>query len=153
MGCHCKEVLVNYLHGVGGLLGRTFCSATEARHYFGPLAASPSKQDPFNSDGGYHMRIFAIAFIAVMVVLFAGWAEATTFTGTESLPSSTRDYSAVEKAGCGGPGRCPTGLHWVCGPYGGCGCVACGYVRPYVAPHVYVTPRVYVGPRPYYRRW
>ena len=92
------------------------------------------------------MRILTIVLTAMAVVLLAGWAEATTLAGTESLPSSPRDFSPIEKVGCGGPGRCPAGLHWVCGPYGGCGCVSCGsYVRPYVA------PRVYVGPRPYYR--
>jgi len=100
------------------------------------------------------MRILAIAFIAVTAVLFAGWAKATTLAGTDSLPSATRNYSPIEKVGCGGPGRCPSGLHWVCGPYGRCGCIACGYVRPYVAPHVYVAPYVYVHPHPYYwRRW
>jgi len=93
------------------------------------------------------MRLVAIALTAIVVVMLAGWAEATTLAGTESLPSVTRDFSPVEKIGCGGPGRCPVGLYWACGPYGGCGCVACGgaYVRPYVA------PRVYVAPRPYYR--
>jgi hypothetical protein len=94
------------------------------------------------------MRLLAIALTAMAVVLLAGWAEATTLAGTESLPSSTRDFSPVEKVGCGGPGaHCPAGLHWVCGPNGRCGCVACGYVRPYVG------PRVYVGPRRYYRRY
>ena len=93
------------------------------------------------------MRLLAIALTAIAVVLLAGSAEATTLAGTEGLPSAPRDFSPVEKVGCGGPGRCPAGLHWACGPYGGCGCVACGgaHVRPYVA------PRVYVAPRPYYR--
>ena len=83
------------------------------------------------------MRNLVIALTAAMVMLLSGWAEATTLSGAASLPTATRDHSTVEKIGCGGPGRCPIGLHWVCGPYGGCGCVSCGYARPYVAPYAY----------------
>jgi hypothetical protein len=82
------------------------------------------------------MRTLAIALFAMMVVLLTGLAEATTLTGTGSLPATTRDFSPVEKVGCGGPGRCPIGLHWVCGPHGRCGCVSCGIARPYVGPYV-----------------
>jgi hypothetical protein len=88
------------------------------------------------------MRMLAIALITMAVMLLAGWAEATTFTGTGSLPTATRDYSPVEKVGCGGPGRCPVGLHWACGPYGRCGWVSCGYARPYVY-HPYAHPYAY----------
>jgi hypothetical protein len=91
------------------------------------------------------MRMLAAVLIAIAVLSFAGWAEATTLTGAVNLPTATRDYSPVEKVGCGGPGRCPYGRHWVCRPYGRCGCVSCGYGRPYVAPYAY---------RPYgYRRY
>ena len=73
-----------------------------------------SKQDALKPNGGYHVRILTIALTTMAVVLLAGWAEATTLAGTESLPSSTRDFSPIEKVGCGGPGRCPAGLHWFC---------------------------------------
>ena len=91
------------------------------------------------------MRILVIALAAVTLLSFAGLAEAMTLNGGGNLPTATRDYSPVEKVGCGGPGRCPYGSHWVCGGYGGCGCVSCGYGRPYVAPY---APRPYAY-RPY----
>jgi hypothetical protein len=83
---------------------------------------------------------------AIMVMLAAGilWNANASPMGVPSLPN----YSPVQTVGCSGPGRCGWGRHWVCGPYGRCGCVACGYV----APRGYVAPHVYVGPRPYYRR-
>jgi hypothetical protein len=93
------------------------------------------------------MRTGLIAAATATMVMLAGgmvWEANAGPTGVPSLPN----YSPVQTIGCSGPGRCPWGRHWVCGPYGRCGCVSCGYVgrRPYVAPHVYV------GPRPYRRR-
>jgi hypothetical protein len=100
------------------------------------------------------MRILVIALAAATLLSLAGLAEAMTLNGVGNVPTATRDYSPVEKVGCGGPGRCPYGAHWVCGPYGGCGCVSCGYARPYAAPYVarpYVAhPYVY---HPYARRY
>ncbi len=100
------------------------------------------------------MRISFIATVsAIMLMLIGGvvWNANASPMGVPSLPN----YSPVQTVGCSGPGRCGWGSHWVCGPYGRCGCVACGYVAPraYIAPRAYVAPRVYVGPRPYYRRW
>jgi hypothetical protein len=92
-------------------------------------------------------RVWTAALFLVMVMFTAGivWnAQASPM----SLPS-TPNYSPVQKVACGGPGRyCPWGSHWVCGPAGRCGCVACGYR----APRAYVAPRVYVAPRPYVYR-
>ena len=90
---------------------------------------------------------------AVMLVMAGGllWNANASTMGVPSLPN----FSPVHTVGCGGPGRCPWGSRWVCGPYGRCGCVACGgYIAPraYVAPGVYVAPRPYVY-RPYWRRW
>jgi len=89
------------------------------------------------------MRRVLIAFASAITLLVAGglvWNANATPLVVPSAPN----YSPVENVGCGGPGRCPTGLHWACGPYR-CGCVACGYVAPraYVAPRVYVALRVY----------
>jgi hypothetical protein len=94
------------------------------------------------------MRKLMFALTAMGALMLAGlltWsAEATTLAGTVGQPPAT-NYSPVEKVGCGGAGRCPYGLHWACGPYGRCACIACGgpYVaHPYVAhPYVYVRPR------------
>src|SRR5262249_62166625 len=88
------------------------------------------------------MRLLAIALTAIAVVLLAGSAEATTLAGTEGLPSAPRDFSPVEKVGCGGPGRCPAGLHWGRGPYGGGGWVGLGGGRcsPFVCPPLFVRP-------------
>jgi hypothetical protein len=95
------------------------------------------------------MRESALALAAMALVSLAGLAQAATLTGTENLPAATKDYSPVEKVGCGSYGRCPLGSHWACGPYGGCGCVSCGYVAPYVAPRVYVAPHPYYQPYRY----
>jgi hypothetical protein len=80
--------------------------------------------------------LIAGAAAAIMLILAGGivWnANASPMTAP-SLPN----YTPIEKVGCSGPGRCGWGRHWVCGPYGRCGCVACG-----VGPHVYVAPHVY----------
>ena len=89
------------------------------------------------------MRKLTFALIAMGALMLAGllaWnAEATTLTGTVGQPPATH-YSPVEKIGCGGVGRCGYGFHYVCGDYGRCGCVSCGYgYRPYVY-HPYVHP-------------
>jgi len=83
----------------------------------------------------------AIGLCAMAVVVFTGW----TAQAAPTIPPVTK-YSPVESVGCSGPGRCPWGRHWVCGPYGRCGCVACGgvyrpYARPYVHPYVRPYPR------------
>jgi hypothetical protein len=89
------------------------------------------------------MRKFAFGLIAILALAFAGalaWkAEAFPF-----IPPVTKS-SPVENVGCGGPGRCPWGRHWVCRP-AGCWCAPCGG---------YYGPRVYrpYGYRPYVRRW
>jgi hypothetical protein len=87
------------------------------------------------------MRKVAIGLCAMVVVVFTGW----TAQAAPTIPPVTK-YSPVESVGCSGPGRCPWGRHWVCGPYGRCGCVACGgvyrpYARPYVHPYVRPYPR------------
>jgi hypothetical protein len=79
------------------------------------------------------MRMLTIVLTSMAILLVAGWAEATTLK-TGHLPAATRGYSPVEKVGCGGPGRCATGLYWACGPNGKCGCVSCGHFHPYVHP-------------------
>lgn len=89
------------------------------------------------------MRKLTFALIALGTLMLAGplaWnAEATTLTGTVGQPPAT-NYSPVERVGCGGAGRCPYGLHSVCGDYG-CRCVSCGYgYRPY-AYHPYAYHR------------
>jgi hypothetical protein len=75
----------------------------------------------------------ALTASAMLIAGSLAWtAAATPLTSTLPPPLN---YSPIEKVGCGGPGRCPTGLHWACGPYR-CGCVAC--VAPYVVrPYVY----------------
>jgi len=101
------------------------------------------------------MRRGLIAAAAVTMLMFAGGIVWNANAGPVAVPSLP-NYSPVETVGCGGAGRCPWGSHWVCGPYGRCGCVACGaYVapRPYVAPRMYVAPRVYVAPRARVRVW
>jgi hypothetical protein len=57
------------------------------------------------------MRILAIALDAVTLLSLAGLAEAMTLNGVGNVPTATRDYSPVEKVGCGGAGRCPYGAH------------------------------------------
>ena len=84
------------------------------------------------------MRPLQIALVAALLSL-AGLAQAMALVGT--LPAAPENYSPVKEVSCSGYGRCPLGLKWVCGPYGGCGCVACGSARPYVAPY---APRPYV---------
>jgi len=93
-----------------------------------------------------HKGLIATA-AAIMLMLAGGmlWNAHASPMGVPSLP----DYSPVQAVGCPGPGRCPWGSQWVCGPGGRCGCVVCGYL----ARRAYVAPRVYVGPRPYWRRW
>ena len=90
------------------------------------------------------MPKWTFALIAIGALMLAGlltWnAEATTLTGAAGQPPAT-NYSPVEKVGCGGVGRCGWGYHWVCGPYGRCGCVSCG--GPYVHPYGYVRPYGY----------
>jgi hypothetical protein len=72
------------------------------------------------------MRKVAIAFAATSALLVAGvlaWnAQAAPFAVT----APATNYSPIERVGCGGPGRCPWGRTWVCGPYGRCGCAPCG---------------------------
>jgi len=77
---------------------------------------------------------------AVMLVMAGGllWNANASTMGVPSLPN----FSPVHTVGCGGPGRCPWGSRWVCGPYGRCGCVACG---GYIAARAYVAPGVYVA--------
>ena len=93
------------------------------------------------------MRLVFAVLVTVAVLSFAGGAEAAMFSGAGSLPTVTKDFSPIQRVGCSGYGKCPLGLKWVCAPYGGCGCVSCGYARPYAA------PRVYIGPRPYRRAY
>jgi len=90
-------------------------------------------------------RVLIAVASTIMVTIAAGllWSANATPMGLPSAPN----YSQVEKVGCGRPGRCPWGSRWACGPYGRCGCIACGYG----APRAYVAPRVYVAPRPYVR--
>lgn len=66
------------------------------------------------------------AMIAGLMTLTAG---ATPMSPPGQLPN----YSPVERVGCGGYGKCPYGLHWVCGAYGRCWCAPCGggYYKPY----------------------
>jgi hypothetical protein len=98
------------------------------------------------------MRRSLIAIASAIMLMLAGgivWNAHASPMGVPSLPN----YSPVQTVGCTGPGRCPWGFRLACGPYGRCGCVACG---GYVAPRAYVGPRVYVAPRvyrPYWRRW
>jgi hypothetical protein len=84
------------------------------------------------------MRKGLIATVCAVMLVMAGgllWNASASTMGVPSLPN----FSPVHTVGCGGPGRCPWGSRWVCGPYGRCGC----------APRAYVAPRVYVAPRPY----
>jgi hypothetical protein len=71
------------------------------------------------------MRKVTIAFAATIALLVAGvlaWnAQAAPFAGT----APAKNYSPIERVGCGGAGRCPWGRTWVCGPRG-CGCAPCG---------------------------
>jgi hypothetical protein len=69
-------------------------------------------------------RALIAAASGIMLIVATGmlWNAKAGPVGVLSLPN----YSPVEKVGCGGPGRCPWGSHWVCGPYGRCGCVVCG---------------------------
>ena len=73
-----------------------------------------SKQDALKPNGGYHVRILTIALTTMAVVLLAGWAEATTLAGTESLPSSPRNFSTNREGWLRGtrplPGRATLGL-------------------------------------------
>jgi hypothetical protein len=66
------------------------------------------------------MRKLAITLAAALVMVLGGllvWkADATTLSGSHSMPPLTNNFSPVEKVGCRGPGRCPYGLRWVCGP-------------------------------------
>jgi hypothetical protein len=79
------------------------------------------------------MRKLAITLAAALVMVLGGllvWkADATTLSGSHSMPPLTNNFSPVEKVGCRGPGRCPYGLRWVCGPYR-CWCAPCGYYGP-----------------------
>jgi hypothetical protein len=68
------------------------------------------------------MHKVAIGFTVLALMAFTG-------SNAEALPSAPPmpNYSPVETIGCGGPGRCPTGRFWACGP-AGCWCRPCGGV-------------------------
>jgi hypothetical protein len=71
------------------------------------------------------MRNWVVAIAAAMIMMLAGWAEATPLAGAAGqLPAI--NYSPIEKVDCIGPGgECPWGRHRVCGP-GFCWCAPCG---------------------------
>jgi hypothetical protein len=74
------------------------------------------------------MRKLTIALAASAALLavgaFALKADATTWSGTTSLPGIVKNYSPVQKAACRGRGACPWGFTRVCGPRV-CACVRC----------------------------
>ena len=84
------------------------------------------------------LMIAVASAISLLAAVGVAWqADATPFAATQP---PTSNYSPIEKVGCGGPGRCPWGRYWACGPYR-CGCVAC-VARPYVYRPFVVRPGV-----------
>jgi hypothetical protein len=71
-----------------------------------------------------HLTIaFAITAAMAFAASFAPSAEGAAMAGMGTLAVPAAD-SPVTPVGCGGPGRCPPGRHWVCGPYH-CWCAPC----------------------------
>jgi len=74
------------------------------------------------------MRQFIMTLAAMALVLGMTVMTASAQTqGAGSLNALRNATPIVKKAGCRGPGdwgRCPPGLHWVCGPYR-CWCAPC----------------------------
>jgi hypothetical protein len=75
------------------------------------------------------MRKFAITLAAASLVLtsVALKADAQTRMGTAGFHALARNATPIHKVACGGnDAHCPSGSHWVCGPYGQrCWCTPC----------------------------
>lgn len=76
------------------------------------------------------MRQLVLSTIGAIALLAAGSAtfqvQSTTLSGPASRAALVQELSPIEPVACGRTGgRCPPGLHWVCGPNGHCRCVPC----------------------------